>query len=85
MDEKSIVIQPIGTVRSEVTEQQFGGFRAGLSSVELFPEFREYLTGLEEYSHLTVVYWLSEQREHHAIHRPQGNPDVPDVGMFACR
>ncbi len=80
-----ICIKPIGQIRSRVAEQKFGGFDDLDSSIELQPEFAEYLIGLEDYSHLKVVYWLSEMTETHALHRPQGNLDIPEVGMFACR
>ena len=56
------------------------------SDVEkLRPEFADYVVGLEGYSHLKVIYWLTEMTETHGLHRPQGNPDAPVVGMFACR
>ncbi len=55
------------------------------SRIELLAEFKDYLVGLEEYSHLNVIFWLSEVTETHGLHRPQGNPDAPIVGMFACR
>lgn len=83
--EDSIHIKPIGLVRSQVQEQQFGGFEIIDNLIELHPEFSEYLLGLEDYSHLHVIYWLSEMNETHGLHRPQGNPEVPVVGMFACR
>jgi tRNA (Thr-GGU) A37 N-methylase len=81
----SITIEPIGSIHSLVQEQQTGGFEGIESLVELRPEFSEYLVGLEDYSHLHVIYWLSEMDETHGLHRPQANPDVPVVGMFACR
>lgn len=81
----SILIHPIGQVRSGVDKQQTGGFEAVLSTIELKPEFQEFLTGLADYSHVTVLYWLSEMTETHGLHQPQSNPEVPYVGMFACR
>lgn len=81
----NILIRPIGAIQSQVDEQQTGGFGAVESSIELLPEFAEFLTGLSEYSHLNVIYWLSEMTETHALHQPQANPEVPYVGMFACR
>ena len=80
-----IQVNPIGVIRSGIHEQQTGGFDGIESFVELKPEFNEYLVGLEDYSHLHVIYWLSEMDETHGLHRPQANPDVPVVGMFACR
>jgi tRNA (Thr-GGU) A37 N-methylase len=84
-EDGSIVMKPIGWVCSAVAEQQFGGFTGLVSRIELKPEFKDYLLGLDEYSHLKVIYWLSEMTETHAIHQPQGNPEAPYVGMFACR
>jgi tRNA (adenine37-N6)-methyltransferase len=82
---ENISINPIGRIHSTVREQQDGGFEGVDSTIELRPEFADYLIGLAEYSHIKVIYWLSEMTETHGLHRPQGNPDVPDVGMFACR
>ncbi len=81
----TIHMHPIGTVRSPVLEQQTGGFLNVESRIELRPEFVDHLRGLEEYSHVLVLYWMHEQTSPKAITRPQGNPDVPEVGMFACR
>lgn len=82
---ESIKIHPIGHVRSRILEQQTGGFQETESDIELLPEFAEYLAGLEDYSHLKIIYWLSEITETHGLHQPQSNPEVPYVGMFACR
>ena len=84
-DSGTIRIKPIGVIRSKISEQQTGGFEGLESAIVLKPEFADYLPGLEEYSHLKVIYWLSEMTETHGLHRPQGNPDAPVVGMFACR
>ena len=81
----TIRLRPIGTIRSGVRAQQTGGFEAVESRIELLPEFEEWLLGLDGYSHVKVLFWMSEQTEAHGVHRPQGNPHVPDVGMFACR
>ena len=81
----TILIKPIGTIQSVVSQQQTGGFEGVESLVSLNPEFSDYLVGLEDYSHLHVIYWLSEMDETHGLHRPQANPEVPVVGMFACR
>ena len=83
--ERHIRIDPIGTVRSRVSEQQTGGFELVESVIELKDGFSAWLEGLAEYSHLIVLYWLSEQTKAFAQTRPQGNPNVPTVGMFACR
>lgn len=81
----TILINPIGTIQSAVRKQQTGGFEGTESLVELNPKFSDYLVGLEDYSHLHIIYWLSQMDETHGLHRPQANPEVPIVGMFACR
>lgn len=80
-----ILISPIGVVHSPVSEQQDGGFQQLDSTIELWPQYSDYLVGIEEYSHLTIIYWFNEMTETHGLHRPQDNPEVPYVGMFACR
>ncbi len=81
----TIRMHPIGYARSPVERQQTGGFQQLRSRIELGPEFADYLLGLEQYSHIIVLFWMHEQTSPKAITRPQGNPAVPDVGMFACR
>ncbi|AIE83784.1 hypothetical protein [Fimbriimonas ginsengisoli] len=83
--EGQIRIEPIGTVRSRVSDQQTGGFELVESVIELRAGFESWLEGLVDYSHLIVVYWLSEQTKAFSQTRPQGNPNVPMIGMFACR
>ncbi len=81
----TIRMHPIGKACSQVKSQQTGGFLRVESRIELRPEFADYLRGLEDYSHILVLYWMHEQDTPKAITRPQGNPAVPEVGMFACR
>ena len=81
----SIRMHPIGKASSPVRAQQTGGFDTVESRIELLPELARYLQGLEDYSHVTVVYWMHEQTCPLATTRPQGNPAVPEVGILACR
>jgi tRNA (Thr-GGU) A37 N-methylase len=80
-----IQIRPIGTIHSRVSEQQTGGFQEVETTIDLEPEYADFLKGLADYSHVTVLYWLSEQTQVLAATQPQGHPEVPYVGMFACR
>jgi tRNA (Thr-GGU) A37 N-methylase len=81
----SIRMHPIGKARSTVQSQQTGGFENLESRIDLDPDFASYLQGLDQYSHILVLYWMHEQSSPEAVTRPQGNPNVPEVGMFACR
>lgn len=81
----SVRMHPIGQAFSPVRTQQTGGFLEVTSRIELAPELAEYMQGLDGYSHILVLYWMHEQKMPKATTRPQGNPEVPEVGMFACR
>jgi len=81
----NITIRPIGHVRSSVAEQQTGGFLGIESEIVLDPKFEPLLEGIDEFSHLIVVYWLSEITACSEQRRPQGLDDVPIVGMLASR
>lgn len=85
MSDGTIRIHPIGVTRSRIIEQQTGGFTAVEATIELDAKYKDFLKGLEGYSHLIVIYWLSEQTRALAVTQPQSNPEVPYVGMFACR
>ena len=81
----SIRMHPIGKAGSPVQRQQTGGFQDVDSRIDLLPQFAGYLSGLEQYSHVIVLYWMHEQTSSKETTRPQGHPAVPEVGMFACR
>ena len=83
MKMKEIVLRPIGTVKNAITQPRFGGFADIVSDIVLKPEFAPALDGIEEYSHVIVVYWMDRVSEAVIRHRPQGTG--PEVGIFACR
>jgi tRNA (adenine37-N6)-methyltransferase len=83
--EGRICMHSIGVVHSVVKQQQTGGFEDVTAIIELHPEFHQHLLGIQDYSHLLVLYWMHEQLTPKAATRPQGNREVPEVGMFACR
>jgi tRNA (Thr-GGU) A37 N-methylase len=84
-DDGLVRIRPIGRVRSPAREQRTGGFRDLEGELILEPQFEPLLEGLDDFSHLIVVYWLSGIREYSVCRRPQGRDDVPAVGMLASR
>lgn len=82
---KKISLKPIGFVKNKVKEPRFGGFANEISEVIVGRKFAKALKGIGGYSHLIVVYWMDKAKDYVMLHRPQGNPDVPIVGIFACR
>ena len=82
---KEIKIKPIGYVKNKVIKNRFGGVGKEISTIQLEKCYSGALKGIEDYSHVIIVYWMDKVKEHMIMHRPQGNPEVPIVGIFACR
>src|SRR3989344_5026454 len=80
-----IKINPIGFVKNNVKEPRFGDFANEVSEIIIDEKFADALEGIENYSHVIIVFWMDKVKEHVIKHRPQGNPNVPIVGIFACR
>lgn len=79
------VFAPVGYAKNKVTTPRFGGWANVSSEIVLKKKFAQGLDGIEEFSHVIVVYWMDKVRGFSLKHRPQGNPKVPKVGIFACR
>ncbi|MCK4362477.1 MAG: tRNA (N6-threonylcarbamoyladenosine(37)-N6)-methyltransferase TrmO [Dehalococcoidia bacterium] len=83
-----IILKPIGIVRSEVKEHKRGGWGEVTSEIVIDEEWTEHLDGIDEFSHIMVVFWMHlvprENRPPTRIH-PRGRADLPLVGLFATR
>lgn len=57
------------------------------TALVMLPRWEAALTGIEEYSHLIVVFWLDQARRARNSHtlQPEGRDDLPEVGLFATR
>jgi tRNA-Thr(GGU) m(6)t(6)A37 methyltransferase TsaA len=76
----------VSSPRAEAVDDDWGAVE---STITLLPPFgEEALAGLEAFSHLDVVY-LFDRVDPASIRlgrrRPRGNPDWPEVGIFAQR
>lgn len=83
MDE--IKIKPIGIIKNKIDKPKFGGWLELISEIILNEEYEKALDGIEEFSHITVIYWMSEVKTCTIKHKPQGKQEVPIVGILACR
>ena len=82
-------VKPIGFVSSDIKSKPEPGYdwREVVSQVNVDNEFSQALTGLEEYSHIIVIYWLHQAdatRISLTVH-PRGDKKLPLVGLFASR
>lgn len=89
MTENNYLIEPIGIVRSELTDLaeapmqgSEGGYEAWL---ELSPQVADGLLGIKPGDHLIVLTWLHlAQRDTLQVH-PRGRQEAPLKGVFATR
>ncbi len=80
-----ITLKPIGFVKNNVKVPRFGNFANEVSEIVVDEKFTDALKGIDDYSHVIIVYWMDKVRDYVVQHRPQGNPNVPIVGIFSCR
>ena len=85
---KKIILRTIGKVRNPVRKMKREGWESVVSDVIFNPKLEEALEGIEDYSHLLVLFWLSRvpkgRRNLKKIH-PKSREDLPLVGIFATR
>ena len=86
----SMALTPIGIVKNAVKEPPGTEYdwQDTVSEVVVDNSLSEALDGLENFSHIIVLYWM-HQADHteplpNKIH-PRGNPRLPLVGRFATR
>lgn len=85
---KAITVKPIGRVKNSVRQMRREGWESVVSEIILEPKLEEALEGVEDYSHLLILFWLSRlrrpDREMKKVH-PKSRRDLPCVGVFATR
>ena len=82
-------VKPIGFVSSDIKSKPEPGYdwREVGSRIKVDKEFSQALAGLEEYSHIIIIYWLHQAdaaRMALKVH-PRGDKKLPLVGLFASR
>jgi tRNA (Thr-GGU) A37 N-methylase len=83
--EGNIKIQPIGYANSPFQEPQTGGFTDSVSEINLSDDCADCLDGLDDFSHIIVLYWLDKIDAYSKRRTPQEHPEVPDLGVLATR
>ena len=85
--QERIILNPIGYVRTTAKGEEIKD-KASLSQIVLRDDLVEGLSGISDYSHLFVLFYLnqvsSEQRNTLKVH-PRGRQDMPLVGVFVAR
>ena len=81
-------IEPIGVVRSPVTEAVDEGWGGVVSEIHLQESLAAGLQGIEQFSHILVIFFMHQSTFDLAadlVRRPRGRSDMPLVGAFAQR
>lgn len=83
-DEGNYKFKPIGFVKlpENIPQKEYA---ETASEIILDQEFAGCLDGIDEFSHIIVVYWLNRIKKYRERCHPQDNPDVPLLGQLATR
>ena len=86
----TLTLKAIGIVRNEVKERPSAAgdwWEELVSEIVIDPKLAEALDGLEEFSHIIVLYWMHQVTggEVPLKVRPMGRREAPLVGLFATR
>ncbi len=84
---KVLQLQPIGHVQNQVQPGQDAIWERIDSRIVIDEEWADGLDGLEEFSHVIVIFWLDrpQDRESPLKVHPEARRDMPLVGVFATR
>ena len=83
----SICLEPVGFVKTEVVGKVVRDKNV-ISQIVFHEKLTEALEGVEEFSHLFVLFWLhgiSDKGKQKMKVRPRGRSDMPLLGIFATR
>ena len=83
-----ITFEAIGIVRNTVREGTDDYWGQIVSEIEVRSDLAEGLTEVGQFSHVVVVFFMSEARfepRTHLVRRPRDRADMPLVGIFSQR
>ena len=87
MKNVSIFLTPIGFVKTSTIPEHVKK-RQHMSEIVLRTDLTPALNGLDEFSHIFVIYWLHDVSAHQQrilkVH-PRGRRELPLLGVFATR
>ncbi len=81
-------IKSIGFVHSLIKKGIDHNWGEVISEIHVFPEFIQGLKGLNEFSHILVLFYMHKSSfdlQHDLVRHPRGREDMPLVGIFTQR
>jgi tRNA-Thr(GGU) m(6)t(6)A37 methyltransferase TsaA len=80
-----IEVCPIGAVRRQQPDEDVND-RDLISKIVIDGKYVDGLDGIEDWSHLYVIYWMDRiSEEKKTLLCPSSEPKMPTVGIFATR
>ncbi len=83
-----INLTPIGFVKNAITQPKREDWQSVTSEIIVNENLKEALSGIDEFSHIIVIYWLhqtaSKERSIMKVH-PRKDRNLPLTGVFATR
>jgi len=84
---EKIELKPVGFVKTKAVGKEVRG-KGNVSKIVFSEDLAEALDGVEDFSHLFVIFWMheiSEEERRTMKVRPRGRRDMPLLGAFATR
>jgi tRNA-Thr(GGU) m(6)t(6)A37 methyltransferase TsaA len=81
-------IEPIGVVHTTIAEAVDDNWGEVISEIHLIPDLAAGLNGLDDFSHLLIIFWMHQASFNPATdlqRHPRGRADLPKRGIFAQR
>jgi tRNA-Thr(GGU) m(6)t(6)A37 methyltransferase TsaA len=80
-------LRTIGHVETDASQEELRRRQSAISKIVIDRKFARALHGLQDYSHVYVLFWLHETpRSNHDFRvHPRGREDIAKVGVFATR
>ena len=78
---------PIGIVQTEIKDEDIGSTRkTNIKTLRIDPQFESALEGIEQYSHIFVLFWMIKNNENRPLSCfPRNDSKNKKVGAFAYR
>ena len=83
-----IEMEAIGFVENDVKDKKDVSWGEDTSSIVLNEQYISGLMGLDDFSHVIIIYHLDRakyEKDKHLQRRPQNRDDMPLVGIFSQR
>ena len=85
--QESITVIPIAEVDTDIPDAKISSNRKTMiSTIKIYPQFVEAIKGIQEYSHIFVLFWMGKSSHDQKLQcHPRGNRSIAKVGVLSTR